>query len=141
MILSICSSLIMFFALLVEYHIILICRMSKIFAAWIYFLSLFLSPKKYVLSKSDKLDAEKVVEPITSLMFSFASIFLFCEFGERITYQFSLFNDRLCQCNWYAFSMEVQRIYLIALSDIQHPVLIRGFANTLCTRIAFKHVN
>lgn len=107
----------MFFALMVEYCM---CQMDTILCYLNLFLSLSLIPSKYVLlSKSDQSDAEEVVEPITSLIFSFASIFLFCELGERITNQFSLFNVQLCKCDWYSFSMEVQGIYLIALLDIR----------------------
>lgn len=76
-----------------------------------------------------------------ALVFTFASIAFFCEFGERVTDQFDLFNAKLCHCDWYLFPIEMQRIYFFVLLGIQHPIVVRGFANTLCTRTAFKNVN
>lgn len=75
-----------------------------------------------------------------SLEFTFTTIFAFCEFGERVTHQFNLFNEKFCHCDWYLLPIEIQRMYLIVLVGVQDPVMIRGFANTLCSRDAFKKV-
>lgn len=67
-------------------------------------------------------------------------IFFYCEFGAMVTNQFKIFNERLCQCNWYFFPIDVQRIFLIYMLDAQDPIFISGYGNILCTRDSFKNV-
>lgn len=80
------------------------------------------------------------IEPLVSGTWSFMGIFFLCEIGEKLTESFEKFNNDFRLCNWYAFSNEVQRMFLIVLLDSQYPVIIRGYGNTLCTRYALKTV-
>lgn len=66
--------------------------------------------------------------------------FLYCELGEMIKNEFNIFNEELCQCKWYLFSIDVQRMILIFMSDAQQPMLLRGYGNIVCTRNSFKNV-
>lgn len=70
----------------------------------------------------------------------FISLFVYCEFGERVTHQFNQFNEQFCDCRWYSLPMEMQRIYSIVLVGVQQSVIIEGYSNTVCTRDAFKKV-
>lgn len=72
--------------------------------------------------------------------YTFGMLFAHCEIGERVTHQFNLFNEKFLHCNWYLFPIEMQRIYSIVLIGVQDPAIIQGFANTICTRDAFKRV-
>lgn len=64
-----------------------------------------------------------------------------CEFGEIVSNQFNVFDGTLCQCNWYAFPIEMQRLLVTFMTSTQRPAIIRGYANTEFTRDAFKSVN
>lgn len=77
---------------------------------------------------------------VVDMVFLIAWLFIYCEAGERVMNEFNAFHEKLCQCRWYAFSVEVQQIYLTTSSCTQEPVVIHGFANTACTRDAFKRV-
>lgn len=67
-------------------------------------------------------------------------ILLTCEFGERLTNQYEIFYYEFGQCNWYLFPFEIQQVLPIIISNIQRPVMIRGYANTVCRREAGKTV-
>lgn len=67
----------------------------------------------------------------------FSLIFFLCECGEFVMDQFGEFDYELCQCNWYLFPVEMQRMIVIV---IMRPPIIRGYAVTECTREAFKRV-
>lgn len=63
-----------------------------------------------------------------------------CELGEQLTAKFSLFNITMYQWNWYLYPADVQQMLVLVLADVQEPVIVRGFANTLCARDSFKKV-
>lgn len=72
-----------------------------------------------------------------------ASIFLFsfCMFGESLTNQFDVLDDKLYQCSWYSFPIGIQRMLITLMSNTQHPATITGYGNIECTRDTFKTVN
>lgn len=63
------------------------------------------------------------------------------EFGELVTNRFHQFDEKLCQCDWYLFSLEMKQLYLIFMQNTQQPTLMCGFGNIVCTRDVFKKVN
>lgn len=67
-------------------------------------------------------------------------LFCYCELGEIVTNQFNMFDNELCRYDWYLFSIEMQRIFLIVMSNTQNSTTIRGYGNIVCTRDAFKQV-
>lgn len=69
------------------------------------------------------------------------TIFVHCEAGERVTDRFYIFHHEICHLDWYIFPMKTQKMLLIILSSTQQPAVIQGYANTQCTRDAFKSVN
>lgn len=97
----------------------------------------FCSPKSIDNLNSNPMG---IITPFCILTWSFAIIACICECGERVAEQFFDFNDKLNQCKWYSFPLDVQRILLIFMGDAQQPTFIRGYANILCTRNSFKEV-
>lgn len=81
------------------------------------------------------------INPIMAVLWTNVMIFTHCEFGERVTLEFNVFHDELCHSDWYMFPMEMQKMLLIILSSTQQPAAIQGYANSECTRGAFKTVN
>lgn len=71
---------------------------------------------------------------------SFILIFFLCQCGQFVTNQFDYFDDKLYQCNWHLFPIEIQRMLVIVMTNTQRPSTVHGFANTFCTRDAFKGV-
>lgn len=63
-----------------------------------------------------------------------------CEFGEMLTNKFHTFNDSLCQCNWYYYPNEVQRMLVIVIANAQQPLIFCGFGNIPISRFSFKKV-
>ena len=60
--------------------------------------------------------------------------------GEMVTNQFDEFEEELSQCNWYMFSMKLQRIYMIVLVNAEQPTTVHGFGNIVCARESMKKV-
>lgn len=67
-------------------------------------------------------------------------MFVICELGERLSKKFADFNDALYQCDWYSFPIGMQQILLTMIMNAQEPVIMKGFANTLCARESFLKV-
>ena len=65
---------------------------------------------------------------------------IICEPGERVTDQFDQFGQEVGRCEWNMLPIEMQRMYLIFLSDTQQPVHIGGYGGILCARDTFKRV-
>lgn len=95
----------------------------------------------FYLLQSGSPDPTEILIMAVNVSLMFAWLFIYCEFGERVTHEFNQFNEKLCHCNWYSFSIEMKRIFLITISGTQEPAVVQGFANTTCTRDAFKTVN
>lgn len=67
-------------------------------------------------------------------------IFIICEPSHYCTQQFENFGDELGQCDWYALPIELQRMYLIFLSDTQKEIEIDSYGNITCQRDTSKKV-
>lgn len=74
------------------------------------------------------------------LVFSLIVNLIFCESGETVRIQFEMLNDVIGQGNWYLFPSEMQHMFIIAMANAQHQILIRGYGNSLCTRETFRKV-
>lgn len=91
-------------------------------------------------SQSGDSNPVEVMSTVVQMLYIFATLFIYCEFGERVAHEFNIFHEKLCNCNWYLFSIEVKRIFLITISGTERPTPIQGFANCTCTRDTFKAV-
>lgn len=87
-------------------------------------------------------DSEPIELAITVFFafWTFLEIFLICESGERVRFQFEMFAEEFERCNWYKLTIEMQRIYMMFLADIQRPVNIKSYAGVRCTRDTLKNV-
>ena len=89
----------------------------------------------------NQLNAMDLCRTLFLTFWSVAFIFFFCEFGERVTYQFEMFNHELDLCNWYLYPIEMQRMLIIVVANAQQSMFVRGYGNLACVRDAFKRVN
>lgn len=74
------------------------------------------------------------------MVWSFVVIFCVCEFGHQLTQEFEMFDEKLCQFNWYLLPIELQRMFVIVMANAQQPNVMQGFGNIQCTRDSFKQV-
>lgn len=82
-----------------------------------------------------------MIKPIILIFWSLVANFLFCEFGESVTSQCNELNDALCQCEWYLFPIDLQRMFPIIMLTAQKPNILKGFGGVSLTREAFKNVS
>lgn len=94
--------------------------------------------------KSNRIDSIvillEIVSAFTEMFWAFAFIFLLCDSGEMVTKQFDEFDEKLFQCDWYSFPIEIQRLYLNFNLISQHSTHIQGYGGVFCTRDNFKKV-
>lgn len=79
---------------------------------------------------------------LLALLIISTPVFFLCEIGEKMTSQYEFLNYELCLCDWYLFSVGMQKMFATFMSYTQHPVFIHGYGNTLtqCTRETLKKV-
>lgn len=77
---------------------------------------------------------------ILMVFWTFVCLFVVCEIGEMLMAKFEMFNAELCQCNWYLYSIKMQRMLMIFISNTQQPTIIQTIGNRLCARITFTSV-
>lgn len=85
-------------------------------------------------------DPIEILTPLTEMVWAFVMIFIFCEHSEQMINEFEAFDQKLGLCTWYPLPLEMQRMYLIFVSNTQQPKIIRGYGDILCTRDTFKRV-
>lgn len=88
----------------------------------------------------DHFDCAEITIAILSFILSIGLLLTFCEFGEMVTHQFDSFYEKLYQCDYYLFPIELQQMLVIFMAGTQRSTNIRGYANTEYTRNAFKRV-
>lgn len=83
----------------------------------------------------------ELIRPLTIIFWSFVSIFLTCDFGERVSNRFDVIDDVLCQFEWYDLPLEVQKMLPIIMMSTQQTVVFKGFGNILLLREVFRKVS
>lgn len=83
----------------------------------------------------------KFIPPLVLAFWSFIEIFMLCNFGEMVMNSFNEINDAISTCDWYLFSMEIQRMLPLILMNSQHSIQFRGFGNIEISRNSFKSVS
>lgn len=83
------------------------------------------------------IDAVRMFNSIIALYFA---IFLFCYFGDDVTYRFGNVGDSIYQLKWYNYSLELQQCLPMMISISRKPVYLKGFASIQCTCEMFKKV-
>lgn len=75
------------------------------------------------------------------MFWSFAFVFISCEFGERLSTAFSNINDVLIQFEWHSFPIEIMQMLPTIICNAQIPVIVGGIGNLVCTRWMFIKVS
>lgn len=81
-----------------------------------------------------------ILSVFTSCFWALMCMSIFCELGERVTNHFETVDEELQRCDWHMLPIEVQRIYLIFISDTQQPRNITCYGDISSTRDTFKKV-
>lgn len=74
------------------------------------------------------------------LVWLFGFILLVCEPGERMTNRFEIFSEELSRSDWYLLPIEMQRIYLVFLSNTQNAINVSSYGGITCERETSKKV-
>lgn len=90
---------------------------------------------------ADDSSAFQILLLLFVLFWTIIFIFILCEPGARMTYQFVAFGEELSRCDWYLLSIELQRMYMIFLSETQNPMKMLCYGNITCDRDTTKKVN
>lgn len=98
----------------------------------------FFSNFSSILKSENSSNLSELISPLVLAAWSFGSVFLFCEFGIKVTNAFEEFGDELYQCKWYSFSTETQQMMVTFLAETQDPAFVRGYCNIVCLRDSFK---
>lgn len=77
---------------------------------------------------------------IATLVWLSTFLFVFCEFGERVSEAFEESYDVIGQLDWYAFPMNLQKMLHIIIISVQEPVTLKSFGNIPCAREQAKRV-
>lgn len=94
-----------------------------------------------LFSKSEQvLNPFDITTMVVIIFWSMMAIFLVCEIGERLTKEFSAFEESLIQSDWYAYPNGMRRIFALILANAQKPVIVQGFGSTFCVREYFRLV-
>lgn len=67
-------------------------------------------------------------------------IFIFCEPSQWYINQFEGFEEEVTRCDWYSLPIDLQRIYMIFLTDAQNPIFLSSFGDIECNRDTSKRV-
>ena len=78
---------------------------------------------------------------ILSGVIAFATVFIACEIGQRMSDAFDGIHFTIDQFEWYLFPIEIQRMLLTIIAVAQQPVPLECFGSTTCTRVVFKNVS
>lgn len=95
---------------------------------------------KFTLKSDHNSIPIELVKTLINIAWTCFATILFCEIGDIITNQFDLYEDELCQCNWYLFPMKMQKMCRIFMVIVQQPIKIRTYENKLCARVTAKEV-
>lgn len=74
------------------------------------------------------------------LFWTFAFVFATCECGHQVQDACEAINYEIVQLNWLRFSLDLKRILLIFIIDLQQPARMKVFGSFSCGRMEFKKV-
>lgn len=72
--------------------------------------------------------------------FTFTSVLIACELGQRSSDVFIEINDLFDQFQWHRFPVKMKHILTLTMIVLQKPVSIECFGSFFCCREAFKSV-
>lgn len=87
------------------------------------------------------MDLTILVRLIFQLSWSFILVFIYCDFGGKVSNEFNDIYEVVCSLDWHSFPIEIQKMMPNIIIAVQKPVLVRGFGNISCTRTVFQKVS
>lgn len=75
------------------------------------------------------------------LVLTVITLFIFSDFGARVSNGFEGVCDGIYQLNWYWFPIDIRQMLLNVMAVAQQPVILQGLMNFSCTRDTFKNVS
>lgn len=72
---------------------------------------------------------------------SYTFLYIFCNFGQKLTDRFELFEDVMCKCQWYLFPIEMQQTFAFVMMNVQQSATVKCFGNIELNRETSKQVN
>lgn len=91
--------------------------------------------------QSDGSNIMELIEPTTLVSWSFVLIYMACDFGEAITTQYTAIDYSICECDWYSFPLEIQKMLPMVMMSTQKAMIVQVFGKVACTRETFNRVN
>lgn len=67
-------------------------------------------------------------------------LYVMCYFGDEVTSSFESVSDATYQCNWYLFSLPIQKHVILMMNMAQQPLYIGNFGSIHCTRDIYARV-
>lgn len=86
-------------------------------------------------------DAMILIALICEMLWSFASAYVACEFGQQVSDAFTGIDCVVKQFDWYLFPIKTQKILPTIMVVTQKPVSLNVFGNLLANRERFKEVS
>lgn len=86
------------------------------------------------------MDSLEIIVLVVQMVWSFATIFGVCEFGESLSGSFQEINDTYNQLAWYLFPRHTQHMLTTLIMMAQAPAELNVFGSISCCRITLKNV-
>lgn len=78
---------------------------------------------------------------LVEVCWTFAFVFVICEFGQKLSDGFNGIDDECGQFDWYLHSMEVQKLLPTLIIVTQKPISLKAFGSISGDRQSFKKVS
>lgn len=103
-----------------------------------YYFYLFKTCILFYQQSKDNPDLIEIIVAMFSILYAFAQIFVFCDFGQTLSNRFTEVYKMIYYCDWYELPRDIQRGLLIMQISSQQSVALTGYANLDCKRQSFK---
>lgn len=68
-------------------------------------------------------------------------LMVLCFFGEYVTTSFAMISKTIVETEWNEYPIQMQKMLLTILIDVQRPVHIKAFKNLRCNHEVLKEVH
>lgn len=120
------------------YHAYSNSSVNKI--ALLNFLQLMLCFPLSIRTQNEAGDSTELLVSTAALIYPFGLVYVICELGGRLSYQFSDIDDIIGQFQWYLFPNDVQKLLPFVIMGAKQKVALRCFGSAMCNRATFKKV-
>lgn len=85
-------------------------------------------------------NAVSATRPISPMINWLGIFYLVCDFGDKVTYEFTSMCDSYFDTLWLHLPVDLQKYFILAILNAETPVYLEGFG-VHSTRETFKKVN